>query len=130
MKLFFSCYQRNDVTPYIHVLSAHLHEFKILSIVTSEFTLQGLEKLNDLTTRQFFNATNKHNNKRKSKSNKEVDKVSSMEVNQIESELNHVSSSPLTGEDLTEEEPIFLNNKLWVKQIIELRNRLDEQSFF
>ena len=55
---FTSLYQKKDVTPYMHCFAMHTCEFVRLygNIVT--FTQQGLEKLNDLTTKQFQRSTN------------------------------------------------------------------------
>ena len=119
MNLFFSCYERKDVTPYLHILSAHYHEFKMLSIPIQIYNLQGLEKLNDLTTSQFFRATNQRNNKNNAKS-----KTNAFDPRIIE--LN-----PFTNDESFDEESEspFINNRLWIKQMIDLRNRRDEMSF-
>ena len=83
MDNYFTCYRHSSVTPYIHIFVAHLHEFKQINGSINNFNMQGLEKLNDMSTNQFFRATNKR------------------------------TTDP----------------KLWIKQIIDLRNRMDLHSF-
>ena len=46
------------VTPYMHALVAHLHEFLQIHGAIVPFTQQGLEKLNDVFTQQYFQSTN------------------------------------------------------------------------
>ena len=55
---FTAVYQAKDVTPYMHAFTMHVPEMLELhgNIVT--FTQQGLEKLNDITTKQFQRSTN------------------------------------------------------------------------
>ena len=62
LELFLSIYNKTTVTPYIHAFVAHLHEFVFLYKDINAFNLQGLEKLNDMTTYQYFKGTNKHKN--------------------------------------------------------------------
>ncbi|CAF1105017.1 unnamed protein product [Brachionus calyciflorus] len=62
LNLFLSIYQRNDVTPYIHAFTNHLHQFVSRNININHFNLEGLEKLNDFTTCDYFRATNKRKN--------------------------------------------------------------------
>ena len=57
---FTSIYQAKDVTPYVHALAMHMEEFIQLHGSVVKFTQQGLEKLNDLTTKHFQRATNHH----------------------------------------------------------------------
>ena len=59
MQHFFSVYDNNIASPYMHIFVAHIHEFKKIHSIINAFNFQGLEKLNDLTTSQFFRATNK-----------------------------------------------------------------------
>ena len=47
-----------DVTPYMHALAMHIGEFIQLHGSVVRFTQQGLEKLNDLTTKHYQRATN------------------------------------------------------------------------
>lgn len=56
--LLTSVYQSKDVTPYIHAFAQHVHEFLRLYGNIVIFNQQGLEKLNDLTTKHFQRATN------------------------------------------------------------------------
>ena len=58
VRLFTSVYQTKDVTPYIHALGMHVSEFLHLSGNIVMFNQQGLEKLNDLTTKHFQRASN------------------------------------------------------------------------
>ena len=46
VELFCSIYQTKHVTPYIHALAMHVHEFLNLYGSLSKFSQQGLEKLN------------------------------------------------------------------------------------
>ena len=62
LDLFLTIYNKTTVTPYIHAFVAHLHEFVFLYKDINAFNLQGLEKLNDLTTCQYFKGTNKSDN--------------------------------------------------------------------
>ena len=55
---FTSIYQSKDVTPYMHALAMHMGEFIQLHGSVVKFTQQGLEKLNDITTKHFQRATN------------------------------------------------------------------------
>lgn len=59
LKTFLSVYHRSDVTPYIHAFVNHLHEFVRSVDNVDHFNLEGLEKLNDMTTIDYFRATNK-----------------------------------------------------------------------
>ena len=55
---FTSTYQAKDVTPYMHALAMHMGESIQLHGRVVRFTQQGLEKLNDLTTKHYQRATN------------------------------------------------------------------------
>jgi len=55
---FTSIYQAKDVSPYIHSFAMHIPEFLRLYGNISTFNQQGLEKLNDITTKQFQRSTN------------------------------------------------------------------------
>lgn len=59
MELFQKIYITIHITPYIHAFVSHLHQFQRLYGDINMFNLQGLEKLNDETTEQFYRATNK-----------------------------------------------------------------------
>lgn len=59
LKLFLSVYNKSTVTPYMHAFVGHLHEFVFLYKDINAFNCQGLEKLNDLSTGQYFKGTNK-----------------------------------------------------------------------
>ncbi|KAJ8050095.1 hypothetical protein HOLleu_03165 [Holothuria leucospilota] len=47
-----------NVTPYMHVLVNHMHESLALHGSLSNFSQQGLEKLNDRVTGWFFKLSN------------------------------------------------------------------------
>ena len=55
---FCGIYQTKNVTPYVHALAMHVHEFIQLYGNISRFSAQGLEKLNDLTTLHYMRSTN------------------------------------------------------------------------
>ncbi len=59
LDLFLTVYAKQTVTPYMHAFVAHLPEFVHLYKDINAFNCQGLEKLNDMTTGQFFKGTNK-----------------------------------------------------------------------
>ena len=61
VKLFLSIYQRKDVTPYIHAFMMHVPEFITLHGNLVSFSQQGLEKLNDFSTKQFQLASSHRN---------------------------------------------------------------------
>ena len=54
LQLYLTVYQTKHITPYIHALVAHLHEFFQIHGAIVPFTQQGLEKLNDVYTHYFF----------------------------------------------------------------------------
>ena len=51
---FTSTYQAKDVTPYIHSFT------RVLETIWQYYNQQGLEKLNNLTTKQFQRLANHH----------------------------------------------------------------------
>ena len=57
---FVGLYQSKDVTPYIHAFSMHVSQFLHLHGNISSFTQQGLEKVNDITTKFYQRASNHH----------------------------------------------------------------------
>lgn len=59
LALYLTVYNKATVTPYMHAFVSHLPEFVHLYKDINAFNCQGLEKLNDLTTAQFFKGTNK-----------------------------------------------------------------------
>ena len=61
VKLFVSTYQRKDVTPYTHAFMMHVLEFIALHGNLVLFSQQGLEKLNNFSTKQFQLASNHRN---------------------------------------------------------------------
>ena len=58
IKDFLSIYQSKNVTPYMHLLVCHIPEFLRKYGTLASFTQQGLEKLNDDLTKNFFRSTN------------------------------------------------------------------------
>ena len=57
---FTNIYQAKHVTPYIHILAKHIPEFLQKYKNINQFTMQGMEKINDQTTLDFAKSTN-HN---------------------------------------------------------------------
>ena len=55
---FLKIYQTKDVTPYMHAFAMHIPQFLKLHGNIGIFTQQGLEKLNDLTTKYFQCSSN------------------------------------------------------------------------
>ena len=51
-------YQKKDVTPYMHALCSHVPEFLSLYGNIECFTQQGMEKYNDITSKNYFRSTN------------------------------------------------------------------------
>jgi len=49
------------VTPYIHLLTSHIPEFLEKYGTIAPFSQQGLEKLNDIITKDYFRGTNHRN---------------------------------------------------------------------
>ena len=60
LKLFQSKYTPCRITPYEHAFGEHLGEMIERFGDVNLFNMQGLEKLNHLTTMHYFNSTNKH----------------------------------------------------------------------
>ncbi len=60
--LFTTTYHLSKMTPYLHFFCFHLHDSYNNVGNLEYFSSQGLEKLNDLSTYQFFGGTNKHKN--------------------------------------------------------------------
>ena len=55
---FLTIYQTKDVTPYMHAFAMHISQFLSLHGNIAIFKQQGLEKLNDLTTKYFQRSSN------------------------------------------------------------------------
>jgi len=55
---FISTYHEDNVTPYIHALMNHVGEFMKLHGSILQFSQHGLEKYNDVMTKEYFRATN------------------------------------------------------------------------
>ena len=58
--IFIDTYKKFNETPYIHAFHSHLHDQIDEVGDLTKFSQQSVEKLNDFTTREYFNATNKH----------------------------------------------------------------------
>ena len=58
MVKFTELYQSKDVTPYIHAFAMHVPEFLRMYGNISSYTQQGLEKLNDFTTKYYQRSSN------------------------------------------------------------------------
>lgn len=54
---FIRVYQTKNVTPYIHALMNHVGQFMRIHGCILAFTQQGLEKLNDIMTKNFFRSS-------------------------------------------------------------------------
>lgn len=59
-ELYKSLKWQGYVTPYIHAFVDHLYEMIIEHGDLSLWTMQGLEKLNDILSKEYFMCTNKH----------------------------------------------------------------------
>ena len=59
---FLSIYQSKHITPYVHLLVSHIPEFLELYGTLSPYSQQGLEKLNDDLTKDYFRSTNHREN--------------------------------------------------------------------
>ena len=55
---FLAIYQTKHVTPYIHLLTNHIPEMLKIHGSIAAFTQQGLEKLNDISTADYFKSSN------------------------------------------------------------------------
>lgn len=55
---FLAIYQGKDVTPYMHALYAHVPEFVRLYSNISQFNQQGMEKYNDIVSKNYFRSSN------------------------------------------------------------------------
>ena len=55
---FLATFQAKDITPYMHAFLYHVVEMLIMHKNINFFNQQGLEKLNDSCTKDFFKSTN------------------------------------------------------------------------
>ena len=55
---FLKVYQTKQATPYIHLLTNHIVEMMETHGSLAPFTQQGVEKLNDIITQDYFKSTN------------------------------------------------------------------------
>ena len=61
VKMFLKVYQTKNITPYVHSFAFHVPEFIDKYGCIVQFTQQGLEKLNDVTTQHFLRSSNHRN---------------------------------------------------------------------
>ena len=61
LTLFLEIYQTKHVTPYMHTLVYHIPKFISLHGSLARFSQQGLERLNDIITKDYFRSTNHRN---------------------------------------------------------------------
>ena len=54
---FLTLYHQHNITPYIHAMANHVGEFMRVHGSILPFTQQGLEKYNDMMTKEYFCAT-------------------------------------------------------------------------
>jgi hypothetical protein len=59
IQLFKETYRPEHITPYMHDFVKHLHQMISIHGDISLWSMQGLEKLNDMTTRHYFCSTNR-----------------------------------------------------------------------
>ena len=57
---FISTYHEDNVTPYIHARMNHVGEFMQLHGSILQFSQHGLEKYNDIMTKEYFRSTSHH----------------------------------------------------------------------
>lgn len=62
LKDFKQIFGEQEITPYIHMFGVHLPFFYDRFVNLNYFSAQGLEKLNDMSTFQYFKSTNKKKN--------------------------------------------------------------------
>ena len=55
---FLSVYQTKHITPYMHLLVSHIPQFLDMYVTLAPFSQQGLEKLSDDLTKDYFRSTN------------------------------------------------------------------------
>jgi len=58
MKDYTETFMINSLTPYLHCFICHMHQFRFIHGDFNLFNMQGLEKLNDITSEQVFKSTN------------------------------------------------------------------------
>jgi len=58
---FIDIYPSKHVTPYMHCMMYHVSKFMLLHGSTLVFTQQGLEKYNDIMTKDYFRSANHQN---------------------------------------------------------------------
>ena len=62
LRKFISVYQKANVTPYMHILQAHIHQIIEKHGSLRTYSQQGAEKFNDIVTMNYFRSTNRNRN--------------------------------------------------------------------
>ena len=57
VQMFTQIYSAKHVTPYMHCMMQHVGEFMSMSGALLSFTQQGLEKYNDMMTKDYFRSS-------------------------------------------------------------------------
>ena len=100
--LFLMCYRPNNITPYIHAFVYHIPEFLKLHKNINLFNLEGLEKLNHVTSLSYHRCNNKHFSD-KSFLKQLIQKMNRMEFLRlgldIDIENDHINESVETEEE-------------------------------
>ena len=90
-------HQAKDVTPYIHAFSMHVGEFIQLYGNIAALNQQGLEKLNDVMTKQYQRSTNHHDQQAFEQILQKIDRIEQLQCKrwwvsegQIRTEVQHL----------------------------------------
>lgn len=60
VRLYGRVYLHKNVTPYMHVMMNHISESMLLHGNLNPFSMQAVEKTNDVLTKCYFRSTNHH----------------------------------------------------------------------
>ena len=60
LSLYKSVYEIREITPYMHILTSHLHELMEIHGDLNLFNQEGFEKKNDIVRMNYFSSSNKH----------------------------------------------------------------------
>ena len=94
LTLFLSVYQTKHVTPYIHLLVHHIPEFLSLHGNLAPYSQQGLEKKNNIITKDYFKSTNHHHLDALKQILQKLNRLEILEDNQYaRSKCTHVCST-------------------------------------
>ena len=61
LEIFLQLNQSTQITPYIHAFVYHIPELLEKHKSVNLYNVQGLEKLNDITTEYYYTSTNRNN---------------------------------------------------------------------